>query len=352
MRKIIIVAVLLLFGFNTYSQSNSYPYYPISVVTTEDSIGRADSITVYCKLSGVVYGGNFRPGALDFQILDYENGKQVGIQVFNFNSLGYTVKEGDSIDVYGAIEQFQGRTEIFADSIVRLDSFRSVPAPVKVTGVNEATESKLVTYRNLVVQSISGSSSYNIMVTDGYKNFQVRIDRDAEIADSLLINPINIGDTICSVTGFGAQYDASLPHLSGYQIFPYYYHDIEINNCSNPCQMPNSDFTLSSDTICQGDTLFLSNNSTAINSSSTFYWDFENDGIVDSESLNSFVQYANPGNYEVELTVMNEFCTDTIVKSVEVTSPSIPFYETTRACIGEAFTLPDSTVIQVFDTIN
>jgi len=55
-------------------------------------------------------------------------------------------------------------------------------------------------------------------------------------------------------------------------------------------------------------------------------WDFENDGIIDSNELSPTHTYTLPGLYSVKLTIQNEAQTDTLLKNdyISVTIPSYP----------------------------
>src|SRR5690606_6642659 len=79
------------------------PYYAISVISTVNSTGVADSLNVKCTTSGVVHGINNRATGLQFTIHDGTGGMGVFSSTAAF---GYTVTEGDSVVVIGTVEQF------------------------------------------------------------------------------------------------------------------------------------------------------------------------------------------------------------------------------------------------------
>ncbi len=52
----------------------------------------------------------------------------------------------------------------------------------------------------------------------------------------------------------------------------------------------------------------------------TYAWDFENDGVVDSTEQSPLFTYANPGTFDVSLTVTNTAGPDTMVKEAYITA--------------------------------
>ncbi len=67
--------------------------------------------------------------------------------------------------------------------------------------------------------------------------------------------------------------------------------------------------------------------STGTPPASSWSWDFDNDGVVDSTLQNPVASYVNPGNYTVSLTVENAYSSDTETKSdyIRVTRYVKPF---------------------------
>lgn len=191
------------------------PKYQIGQVTSNDANGEPDSIGVECWLEGIVIGydldGN---NGISFTMSDGN-----GINVFNYADVDdYVVREGDKIAVLGSIDFYRGLTEIFADSIVLLDSNKVLPAPKVVTTLDESTESELIMIENLMMVDagqwpVTGSNA-NVDVTNGVDTFVMRIDKDSEIDGTPA--PMNPFDLI----GIGGQYDPTSPYDEGYQIFP------------------------------------------------------------------------------------------------------------------------------------
>lgn len=200
-----------------------YPAYPIGLVTTNDIAGVVDSLGVSCQLQGVVYGGNLRPGGLQFTIIDDDND---GIHVFSSaGDFGYSVTEGDEVIILGAITQFNGLTQIIPDSVMLISSGNPLFAPTVVTGMGEDTESQLIKIENVNLvdpsQWTNTGSGFNVDITNGTNTFQLRIDNDVDIFG------MGAPTGVFSVTGLGGQFDSSSPFTEGYQILPRYAADID-----------------------------------------------------------------------------------------------------------------------------
>ncbi|HEY1046224.1 MAG TPA: Calx-beta domain-containing protein [Bacteroidia bacterium] len=199
--------------------------YPIGTVTTVKSITQVlDSLNVHCALRGVVYGVNLgpvgTPNGTTFTLMD----KTGGIQVFQSNSIkGYTVTEGDSVQVYGRITQSNGMAQISnLDTIIKLGSNRTLNAPTVVTALDETTESELVKY-NLVKLSnpaqwpssaLSPNTSAVVTVMTFSDSFKMVIDSETDIDGK----PAPTG--FFNVAGIGIQNDPSSPYTSSYFLAP------------------------------------------------------------------------------------------------------------------------------------
>jgi hypothetical protein len=209
-----------------FSTLTPLPYYPIGTINTEDAVtGVADSLGVFCWTSGTVAGidldGNV---GISFTIIDQSGTNPEGMNIYNFADVSnYVVTEGDSIMVRGEIQQFNGLTELFPDSIRIISTGASLPAAVLVTTLDESVESALIRMEDLIVTSVPTGTSINIGLTDGTNNFVMRVDSDTDVLDSLTFV---VGDRLCSVNGIGGQFDNSNPYLDGYQIFPMSYSDV------------------------------------------------------------------------------------------------------------------------------
>lgn len=222
--------------FDNFCVTEVLPHYPIGIINTEDANGDADSVNVECSISGTVVGYDRRGGGgYEFALVDLSSGFQEGITVFDFNDVsGYTnPAEGDSLLIFGSVDQFRGLTQFRPDSIVVLGT-GTVPMPDTATTLDETTESILIQMNDWVLlDSTQASGSYNVTARslDSTTTITIRIDSDSEISDSLAVvgNGWVVGDTICSLVGVGGQFDGfSSPFLGGYQVFPSLYADVTV----------------------------------------------------------------------------------------------------------------------------
>lgn len=201
---------------------DDYPVKTIGEVTTNDSDGVAESLNVSCTLQGTVYGVNFRPSGLQFTIIDDAGD---GIGVFSpSEQFGYTVNEGDVIELKGTIAQFNGLTQIEPDSLQFIES-GTIENPTSVTDLGEETESQLVLLDKVLQIDmgdwIGDGSSFNIVGSDGTNEYTIRIDSDVDLAN------MSAGSDLIKVTGIGGQFDSSSPYDDGYQLLPRYESDVE-----------------------------------------------------------------------------------------------------------------------------
>lgn len=203
---------------------DDFTYYTVAQVHGEDGSGVADSIGVECGLRGIVYGVNMRGGGgLQFTLIDQTG----GIGTFSAaDDYGYTVTEGDSIEVRGTIGQFNGLTQMSLDTVIFFTSNNPLKTPTVVTALDETTESDLVQINDVwlvdVAQWTGAGSGFNVDITDGVNTYAMRIDADVDVYNL----PAPTGHF--NLCGLGGQFDSSTPHDEGYQILPRYNADIKI----------------------------------------------------------------------------------------------------------------------------
>jgi DNA/RNA endonuclease YhcR with UshA esterase domain len=194
------------------------PYYPIGTVTA-DANGdfEPDSLGVRCELRGVVYGIDYRGGnGLQFTLIDQTG----GIGTFERDSSwGYTVTEGDSIHVWGSINQFRGLTQIALDTVVLISQGNSLNMPTMVSMLDESTESDLIPINGVTLVTPSQwpapGNSANVDIDTGTDTLTMRIDSDTDVDDNVMA-PVGSFDII----GIGGQFTFATPADDGYQIFP------------------------------------------------------------------------------------------------------------------------------------
>lgn len=201
----------------TFTINPSDQLYTIATVRGNNTDGIPDSNGVICRVRGVVYGDNLSSG-LNFTINDGTAGMGVFAPASVAGTLGYTVTEGDSIEVAGEVGDNKGQSQMsFLSGITLLASGQSLPAPTVVTGpLGEDTEGELIVIENVeIVNSSSTGAGITYEGEVGSQEYEIFVDTDANITVVL-----EIGETY-NVTGIGTQFGSgNPPFTSGYQITP------------------------------------------------------------------------------------------------------------------------------------
>jgi hypothetical protein len=209
-------------GTVTVKSTKNYLPYTITKATAINAEGVMDSVGKLADISGIVHGINTRPGSLSFTLIDEANN---GIGVFNGTTdLGYKVTEGDVINIKGALNQFNGFSQIIADEISKTNTAAPVTAK-QVTTLVENDESSLIKLNSFnyvdVAEWKGDGTSFNVNITNGTNTFLMRIDNDTDLAKlPAPKGPFN-------VTGLLGQFDDTSPYNEGYQLFPRYASDVE-----------------------------------------------------------------------------------------------------------------------------
>lgn len=207
------------------------PTYSIATLTTLDANGSPDSLGVAVNLDVVVMGINYGDAPdVNFYIHDGTG----GMGVFSANSFGYTVNEGDQINIKGEVGFFNGLTQLVNLDTIIVTGTGTLPAVTTVTALDESTEGELVKLENVTVVNQADwntgvGAGFNVDVTDGTNTYSVRIDKSADLYSMALPG------CVLDITGIGSQYDNSSPYNSGYQLLPRYTADITvISACVTP----------------------------------------------------------------------------------------------------------------------
>ena len=189
---------------------------PLSALRATDANGvaLADNDTVY--VTGTVHSIDF-DGNTGYSFF-IEDGT-AGINVYRAADLAnYTMPTvGDSLKVYGIIDQYNGLTEIIPDSIKVILTGRNFGSPLSTNTVGELQESRFIVLDSLTLTTPSQwpalGSSANVTVNNGALTYTLRIDSDSDIDGS------SAPTGMFAVIGAGGQYDASSPYDAGYQIY-------------------------------------------------------------------------------------------------------------------------------------
>jgi hypothetical protein len=262
----------------------AYNLTTIGAATTIDANGVGESVGNLVELRGIVHCIDFRGGnGYNVTVID---GAGDGIQLFSFNQVaGYESTEGDSLQIFGTISQFNGLLQINAADIVVISQGNPTVSPVVVSALDESSESQLVALENLtfVTPTTTWPTNGNVDVTDGTSIFTVRV-----VSASPLSNTAAPTGAF-NITGLGGQFDNSSPFASGYQIFPCSVEEL----CNLDATTTTTDVTIEA-------------NATGL----TYQWvDCDNNyAVITNETNQSFTPTVN-GNYAVVLT--DGACSDT-----------------------------------------
>ncbi len=205
------------------------PVYTIGAINKVNlTTGVADSNGVRVTVRGVVYGGNQRVSGLQFVMRDETGGITAFITSKNF---GYTVTEGDSLEVQGIVTTFRGLVEIGTlDTVVLLGTGKTLKAPTVVAKADESSENDLIRINNVkfITAPAGGvwpTASTNISVTnENGDTVVVRVLSTFAIAGK----PLPSTPTF-DIIGLGAQFStsATAPYpFNGYQLFPRTQNDV------------------------------------------------------------------------------------------------------------------------------
>jgi PKD repeat protein len=94
---------------------------------------------------------------------------------------------------------------------------------------------------------------------------------------------------------------------------------------------------------CEASPMDFTDLSTNTDTTAVYMWDFDNDGVVDSNAkTNVSFTYTSAGSYIVSLTVSNGFgCTNEIVRQVTVIGMPVPDFDWDVVCTGETVSFND-----------
>lgn len=179
---------------------------------------------------GIITTPNFQSSNAEFGLQD----PTAGTVIFHFGAPFVTLNVGDSVEVTGDVDEFNGKIEIVpsgASDITVISSGNSLPAFQDVTVATfvangEDYESELIKINNATITSGSwpgSGSSANLDISDdgGTSTVTMRIDSDTDIdGQTQPQDPFN-------VQGIAGQYN-------DYQIFPRYYTDFSPAGAVSP----------------------------------------------------------------------------------------------------------------------
>ena len=205
---------------------NNYCSYDFKVLKETDSIGVLKNNNLNAFLSGTVCGTNFNSSGLQFSLMNDSN---EGVWIYsNTKSFGYDFHEGDELELWGTMSEFNSIGQLIPDSVIVKKIDNKVIDPKTVTEFNEANEGNLIKIENVKILNYSlwtnTGSGFNINVANNSDTFAIRIDKDVDIFG------MQAPAGTFSITGLLGQYDYTSPFLDGYQLFPRYTQDISPYN--------------------------------------------------------------------------------------------------------------------------
>ncbi len=220
MKLLSTISILFLCTLGLQAQ---YTMRSISELRVNDADGVPELSGSTCEIRGIVHSPSFRTSGLQFVLIDEEN---AGVTVFSSDFEGYNAKLGDELVIQGTVDFFNGLTEIIPDSIGLMSEGNALQEPTPITELNEATESQLVTIKDVSLvdanQWTGQGSGFNVDMTDGTNIFTVRVDNNTDLYN------LSAPEGTFDVIGVGGQFDNSAPYDGGYQLFPRSAMDISV----------------------------------------------------------------------------------------------------------------------------
>jgi hypothetical protein len=206
------------------------PHYTIADINGQNLNGLADSIGVYCKISGslnsIDYKGNV---GYDFHIQDGSDALHISSSL-DLNSY-LQPQIGDSLIFIGTLAQQNGLLSLIPDSLQLLATGNQQPVPINVNHFADSLESKVLRLNSFRFLNPglwpALNSSAQMEITNGPDTLLIFIDADTDIDGQNAISGS------FDLIGVLSQNDPSLPYTEGYLLRPRFYSDfIPINTAA------------------------------------------------------------------------------------------------------------------------
>ncbi|WP_339246668.1 DUF4350 domain-containing protein [Paenibacillus sp. FSL F4-0243] len=201
---------------------------PISTIHTNDSNGKSDKINQVFTIQGVVIGNSELTASNTFYMQDATG----GIAVFGTLPTGVTVTQGDLVTVTGAIQFYNGLTEITPTKVVK-NGKAALPIPTESTLLDlinytkaEPLEGTLVQFTGKItnIPAMAGNG-YNITVAETVTNKTITVR--VTTASGIDVPTKLEKDLTYTFTGIFSQYVSGTTFKSGYQVFPRSIEDVK-----------------------------------------------------------------------------------------------------------------------------
>ncbi|MEW6685213.1 MAG: fibronectin type III domain-containing protein [Candidatus Edwardsbacteria bacterium] len=212
-------------GLSNIASDSTRSIFPLSEIRKNDANGVPLLLNDTVSVRGVITVAN-QFGKLSF-LQDYSGfgDTQMGLAVYD-SAVTANVNIGDSVQISGAVTQYNGLTELKSATIDSIfshgHSLQISPATcLDITseggGGVENWEGKLVRLNRIHVTSGTfppAGSSENVTISDSTGSCTMRIDYHTDIDGTS--TPTDTFD----IVGILSQYDVSSPYTSGYQLMP------------------------------------------------------------------------------------------------------------------------------------
>jgi hypothetical protein len=214
----------------TWEDIMGTPEYNIAQINTSNtSTGIADSIGVKVKLKGIVHRYNQTSTGLKFLLHDGTGGITV---VSTSKTFGYTVGEGDSIEVTGIINTQKGLVILNTDTLNLISQFNLTRTPTIASKLGENTENKLITIAKLKFINKPTNNwtvgTYNTIIQNTNDTVTILI-----LPTSPLVGKKAPTNNWFTTIGIGTQISTSLTSpfaFNGYSLIPMKLSDIVIGD--------------------------------------------------------------------------------------------------------------------------
>ena len=187
---------------------------PIDDINNLSATGAALSDGQMVTVQGVVHCIDFRgSGGLQFYIIEEATGD--GINIFSFDdNTGYTVTEGDLLQVDGEVTQFNGLLEVIPTNITVVSMDNPIQTPIDVTTLNETTESKYVRLtevtpveNNLFERAGGGWNVPLVGTNNPTDTVNIRVEDELGVDSTFIADYLAMADQGLVITGLGSQFD-------------------------------------------------------------------------------------------------------------------------------------------------
>lgn len=219
------------------------PLRAIAPLKTFDANGEIDSNGVKCAIEGIVVTDNMSDAGsfpkVSFVIVDEMN--TAGLTAISFDDtsvINYTPHLGDSIRIFGKVDQFNGLAQFRIDSVTTYKTMVKIPNPYRTDTLGELTESRFIEMMEVFIPDTSqwpavGSDATVQIVNSKGDTLDMRVDKHTNVSAMWPNAPTGK----FRLKGVGGQYDSRSPYFDGYQVFPRFYTDIDTTPLP-PCTPP------------------------------------------------------------------------------------------------------------------